>query len=163
MAGGVLHGQDMDPKWQNIINPDRNVLSALADKTYYSGGSPGVDLTKDANLKEFYISQKYSAKSFDTKEFAAKDFWGGDFQFATKAATVKTNNQADKIYETKGAAVKDASESGKDYGTKGYATRDADEKGKTSQEKLDQEYKGKSEGTPELNMGQVRDLLNKNH
>jgi hypothetical protein len=72
---------------------------------------------------------------------------------------VKTDSLADKIFDTKAAPVKEAHESGKDYGTKGYATREADEKGKTSQSHLDEMYKGKSE----MNMDQVRDLLNKNH
>jgi hypothetical protein len=156
---GVLRAQDNDPRMQQILNPDYNMGSALQNKSYYSGGAAGLDTTKSANVKDFYFVQKFSSKSFETKEFAAKDFWGGDFQFATKAAYVKTDSAADKIFETKSAPVKEAHESGKDYGTKGYETREADEKGKTSQEHLDEIYKGKNA----LNMNQVRDLLNKNH
>jgi hypothetical protein len=155
---GIVRAQD-DPKMQQILNPDLNSASYLQNKTFYSGGTGGVDTTKNANVKEFYFVQKFTSKSFETKEYTSKDFWGGDFQFATKAATVKTDSLADKIFDTKAAPVKEAHESGKDYGTKGYATREADEKGKTSQSHLDEMYKGKSE----MNMDQVRDLLNKNH
>jgi hypothetical protein len=109
-------------------------------------------------VKSFYFIQKFSAKSYNTKEYNTGDIWQGEFQFTTKAASVKTDNAVGKVYETKAAPVKDASESGKGYEVKTYATREADEKGKTSQAHLDELYKGKSE----LNIDQVRDLLNKN-
>lgn len=156
--GGVLRAQD-DPKMDAILNPDSNMASQYQTKTFYSGGTTNsADSTKSANVKAFYFVQKFSAKSYNTKEYNTGDFWQGEFQFATKAANVKTDSAADKVYATKAAAVKEATESGKDYGVKTYATREADEKGKTSQAHLDELYKGKSE----LNINQVRDLLNKN-
>jgi hypothetical protein len=110
-------------------------------------------------VKSFYFVQKFSAKSFDTKAFDTKDFWGGDFQFTTKTANTKTYAAMSKVYDTKTAPIKSATESGKGgYDVKGYQTREADEKGKTSQAHLDELYKGKQE----LNIDQVRDLLNKN-
>jgi len=160
--GEILRAQDLSPRWQNIINPDKSkgVLSAIQDKTFYSGGTSGLDTTKSANIKEFDIFQKFSLKSFETKDFSTKDYWQGEFQFTTKAAYVKTDSAADKIYATKPATeVKDASENGKGYDTSTYATREAVEKGKTSQEHLDEVYKGKTQ----LNMDQIRDLLDKNH
>jgi hypothetical protein len=155
--GGVLRAQD-DPKMDAILNPDYSAASQFQGKTFYSGGTNSSDSTKSANVKSFYFVQKFSAKSFDTRAFDTRDFWQGEFQFTTKAAAVKTDSAVGKVYETKAAPVKDATESGKGYGVKGYATREADEKGKTSQAHLDEMYKGKTE----LNINQVRDLLNKN-
>ena len=155
---GVLRAQD-DPKMDAILNPDYSAASQFQGKTFYSGGGNSADATKSANVKSFYFIQKFSAKSYDTKEFDTKNYWGGEFQFATKAATTKTDSAVGKVYDTKSATVKEASESGKEYASvKSYATRQADEKGKTSQAHLDELYKGKSE----LNIDQVRDLLNRN-
>jgi len=156
--GGILHAQDLSPKWNNIINPDQTVRNSLQDKTYYSGGSGGMDL-KQADVNDFYFVQKFSAKTYETKEYASRDFWGGDFQFATKGANVKTYASVDKIFDTKSAPVKASTESDKNYAVQGYATRAADEKGKTSQMHLDEIYKGKGQ----MNMDQIRDLLNKSN
>lgn len=155
--GGVLRAQD-DPKMDAILNPDLNAASQYQAKTFYSGGGNSEDSTKSANVKSFYFVQKFSAKSFDTKAFDTRDYWGGEFQYPTKAALVKTDSAVGKVYDTKAAPVKEAHESGKEYGVKGYATREAVERGKTSQAHLDEEYKGKSE----MNIDQVRDLLNRN-
>jgi len=154
---GVLRAQD-DPKMDAILNPDYSAASQFQSKTFYSGGGTSADATKSANVKSFYFVQKFSAKTFDTKEFDTKNYWQGDFQFTTKAVAVKTDSAVGKVFDTKAAPVKEASESGKEYGVKVYATREADEKGKTSQAHLDELYKGKSE----LNIDQVRDLLNRN-
>jgi hypothetical protein len=159
MCAGIVRAQDDDPRMQQILHPDFSAANAMQSKTYYSGGTGSTEATKTANVKEFYISQLFSTKSFETKAFTSKGFWQGDMQFATKAANVKTDAEASKTYETKAAAVKDAHETGKGYDTKNYATRDADEKAKTSQSHLDELYKGKTQ----LNMDQVRDLLDKNY
>lgn len=156
---GVLRAQE-DPKMESILHPDLNQGSFLQNKTFYSGGASGLDSTKSANVKTFDFVQKFFAKSFETKAFESKDYWQGEFQFTTKAAAVKTSPDADKIFATKSAPVKDATESSKVYDTKGYATREADEKGKTSQAHLDEVFKG---GKSQMNMDQVRDLLNKDH
>jgi hypothetical protein len=159
-CGGVLHAQEQERKLiDRVLQPDMALGNPMQDKTYYSGNAAGLDSTKSAGVKDFYFTQKFSAKAFETKEYAARDFWQGDFQFATKAATVKTDPAADKVYETKAAAVKEAHETGKTYDTHGYATREAVEKGKTSQAHLDETFLGKTR----MNMDQVRDLLNKNH
>jgi hypothetical protein len=156
----ALHAQEQEHKLTDtLLAPDMSFINPMQGKTFYSGGAGGLDSTKSANVKDFYISQKFSAKTFETKSFTSKNFWAGDFQFTTKAANVKAANEADKIFETKAAPVKDAREAGKEYPTRGYATREAMEKGKTSQAHLDEVYLGKNQ----MNMDQVRDLLNKNH
>ena len=158
--GGALHAQQQEHKLMDtLLPPDMSLVSSLQGKTFYSGGAGGVDGTKSANVKDFYISQKFSMKTFETKAFTDKGFWQGDFQFNTKAANVKAASEAGKVYATKAVAVKDANESGKQYATRGYDTREAMEKGKTSQAHLDEMAMGKSQ----MNMDQVRDLLNKNH
>jgi hypothetical protein len=160
LRGGALHAQVQERKLMDtILPPDMSLAYSAQGKTFYSGGAAGMDSAKSANVKEFYISQKFFAKSFETRDYAARGYWQGDFQFSTKAANVKAANEAGKVYETKAAAVKTANESGKEYATRGYATREAMEKGKTSQAHLDEEALGASQ----MNMDQVRDLLNKNH
>ncbi len=157
---GALHAQDQERKLMDtVLPPDVAMVNPMQGKTFYSGGAGGVDSTKSANVKEFYFTQKFFAKAFETKAFAAKDFWQGDFKFSTKAANVKAASEADKVFATKAVDVKAASESGKEYATRGYATRESIEKGKTSQAHLDETFLGKSQ----MNMDQVRDLLNKNH
>jgi hypothetical protein len=159
-TSGVLRAQEQERKLMDrILQPDMSLGNPMQGKTYYSGNASGLDTTRTADVKDFYFSQKFSAKAFETKDFAAKDFWQGDFQFSTKSANVKSASEGDKIYETKSATVKDARENAKTYDTHGYATREAVEKGKTSQAHLNEKYLGK----PEMNMDQVRDLLNKNH
>ena len=157
---GALRAQEQEHKLMDTITPpNMSEVNPMQEKTFYSGNAGGVDATKSANVKEFYFTQKFFAKTFETKAFAAKSYWQGDFQFATKAANVKAAREADKVYPTKAVDVKAASESGKEYATRGYATREAIEKGKTSQAHLDEMYGGKNQ----MNMDQVRDLLNKNH
>ena len=158
---GALHGQDQERKLvDRILKPDMTLASPLQSKTYYGGsGGNGVDTSKYANVKDFYFIQKFSSKAFDTKQFAAKDFSKGDGQFATKPAAFKTDAVPEKTYGTKTVPIKGASEAGKGYAAdvKTYATRDSPEKGKTSQNHLDETYKGKTQ----MNIDQVRDLLNK--
>jgi hypothetical protein len=159
-SSGAVRAQDQERKLMDtILPPDMSLVSSMQGKTFYSGGAGGVDSTKSANVKDFYFTQKFFAKTFETKDFAAKNFWQGDFHFSTKAANVKADSAADKVFDTKAFAVKDANESGKTYATRGYATREAIEKGKASQAHLDETYLGKSQ----MNMDEVRDLLNKNH
>jgi len=142
-----------------ILQPDMTLGNPMQNMAFYGGGNGSFDLSKQANVKDFYFTQKFSSKAFDTRQYEAKDFWQGEFQFATKAASVKGNFAAGKTYETKGLPVKDASEAGKSYagGKSGFATRESPERGKTSQNHLDEIYKGKEE----MNIDQVRDLLNK--
>ena len=155
----VLHAQEQERKLvDRIMKPDTSMSDPIQFKTFNPGGGGSVDLTKSANVKEFYFTQKFSPKSFETKQFEAKNYWGGDFQFATKAANVKSASESDKKYETKAVEVKDATETDKNYDTKTYATREAMERGKTSQNHLDEQNKGASS----MNMDQVRELLNKN-
>ena len=161
-SGGVLRAQEQERKLiDRILQPDYSLGNPMQDKTFNSGGAGGLDTTKNATVKDFYFVQKFSSKTYQTKDYAAKGYWQGDFQFATKAAAVKSDNAANKIFETKAAAVKDAHEAGKDYtnAARGYSTREADEKGKTSQNHLDSEYLPQGQ----MNMDQVRDLLNKSH
>jgi hypothetical protein len=164
-CSGVLHAQDQERHLiDRILQPDMSLGNWMQTKAYYSGGAAGLDSSRSANVKDYYVSQQFSAKSYDTKDYtSSKGFWQGDFHFSTKSADVKTDPNADKLYETKSAPVKDAHESGKDYVTrdKEYATREAIEKGKTSQAHLDETFLGKNRG--QMNMDQVRDLLNKNH
>ena len=142
-----------------ILQPDMTLGNPMQDKAYYGGSGSGVDLSKEANVKDFYFVQKFSSKSFDTRQYEAKNFWQGDFQFATKSANVKADSAAEKVYATKALPVKDAREAGKSYVTdkSAYATRESPERGKTSQNHLDEIYRGKSQ----MNIDQVRDLLNK--
>jgi hypothetical protein len=156
---GVLCAQEQESGLtERLLHPNMSLGSPMQNKTFYSGGG-GVDTTKSANVKDFYIPERFFAKSFETREFETADFWQGNFQFATKAAAVKADSEGDKVYATKAAAVKEALESGKTYATQGYATHEAVEKGKISQQHLDEIYKGKAQ----MNMDDVRDLLNKSH
>ena len=158
-TGAALHAQVQEEKLiDRILQPNMNLGNPMQDMTYNSGGGGGLDTTKTAYVKDFDFVQKFTPKTFETKDFASKDYWQGDFQFATKAATVKTDSDQDKIYATKAAPVKEARESGKDYGVKSYGTREADEKGKTSQNHLNDVYLKN-----QMNMDQVRELLNKTH
>ena len=138
-----------------LLQPDRTLASPLQSKAYYNGAG-GVDI-KDANVKDFYVYQKFSAKDFNTKQFSAKDFWKGDFQFSTKPAIVKTDSASGKTFGTKSHPIKDAREAGKGFDTSTFATREAPVKGKTSQNHLDEVNKGQTQ----MNIDQVRDLLNK--
>ena len=105
---GVLHAQDQERKLvDRILKPDMTLGNPMQTKAYYSGSSGSVDISKEANVKDFYFTQKFAPKSFDTKEFDSKSFWRGDFQFTTKAASmVKTAPAAEKTFETKAAACK---------------------------------------------------------
>ncbi len=157
---GLLHGQEQERHLlDRILKPNMALGYSMQGKSYNSGGAAGLDTARSANVKDFQFTQKFSPKTFETKQYSARDFWQGDFHFTTKAANVKADSAADKIYETKSANVKEAHESGKNYDTRGYATREAIEKGKTSQAHLDETYLGKDR----MNMDQVRDLLNKDH
>lgn len=142
-----------------LLQPDMTLGNPMQDKAYYGGAGAGADLSKDASVKDFYFIQKFSAKAFDTRQFDARDFWQGEFKFVTRDANVKTDAAAEKLYATKAAPVKDAREAGKSYATdnRAYATREAPERGKTSQNHLEEIYKGKEE----MNIDEVRDLLNK--
>jgi hypothetical protein len=162
---GVARAQEQERKLiDRVLQPDMSLGNWMQGKTYYSGGTTGLDATKGANVKEFDFVQKFSPKTFDTKEYSARDYWQGDFKFSTKAADVKTDPNAGKLYEVKSAPVKDARESGKGYSSrdKSYATREAIEKGKTSQAHLDEVFLGKKD-RGQMNMDEVRDLLNKDH
>ena len=159
VSGGVLHAQEQESTLvKRLLNWDMSLDNSMQYKTYYAGGN-GIDLSKSASVKEFDFTQKFSPKTFETKQFDSKNYWTGDFKFATKAATIKTDSDGDKVFATKAATVKEARESGKDYDTKGYVTREAIEKGKTSQSHLNETYLGR----PRMNMDEVRDLLNKDH
>ena len=142
-----------------ILQPNMTLGNPMQSKAFYGGSSSGASLTKDANVKDFYFIQKFSSKDFDTRQFDAKDFWNGNFQFTTKAATIKDDAAAQKDYATKTLPVKDARGSGKGYAadSRTYATRESPERGKTSQNHLEEVYKGKDQ----MNIDQVRDLLNK--
>ena len=157
---GVLHAQYQESLMaERLLQPDRTLGNASQDKTYYGTGGT-LDFSKTVDLKEFNFVQKFSAKAFDTKDFSARSFWNGDFQFSTKTASVKTAADATKVFSTKSATIKEARYANKSFITdKGsYDTRDADldAKAKTSQQHLDDLYKGKA-----MNIDQVRDLLNK--
>ena len=158
---GVLHAQVQERKLvDRLLKPDMTLGNPMQNKAFNGASGGGLDVSKDANVKEFYFIQKFTPKTFDTKQFEVKNYWQGDFQFATKSATVKTDFTADKTFETKGAPVKEAREAGKSYQTattRAYATRVAPELAKTSQNHLDEVYKGKTE----MNIDEVRDLLNK--
>jgi len=143
-----------------ILEPDMTLGNSMQNKAFSGGGGTGgVDTSKNANVKDFYFVQKFSLKAFDTKQYEARNYWQGDFQFSTKPAAVKADSAAEKTFDTKALPVKEAREAGKGYqdATQGYGTRDAPERGKTSQNYLDEKYKG---GT-QLNIDDVRDLLNK--
>jgi hypothetical protein len=152
--------QDQERKMlDRILRPDMALGNSMQSKAYYGGsGGGGVDL-KDANVKDFYFVQKFSSKEFDVRQYSAKSFWSGDFQFSTKAANVKADAAGDKVFASKALPVKDAHEAGKGYAadSRTYATRESPERGKTSQNHLEEMYKGKEQ----MNIDQVRDLLNK--
>jgi hypothetical protein len=155
----ALHAQEQERKMlDRILKPDMSLGNPMQSVAYY-GGSGGVTLTKDANVKDFYFIQKFSSRDFDTKQFDAKNFWNGAFQFTTKAANIKDDAPAQKDFATKALPVKDARESAKAYAadSRAYATRESPERGKTSQNHLEETYKGKEQ----MNIDQVRDLLNK--
>jgi hypothetical protein len=159
-SGSLLHAQKQERKLvDRILKPDMTLGYSMQNLAYNGAGSGGLELKKDASVKDFYFVQKFTAKGFETKDYEAKSFWQGDFQFTTKAADVKTDSAAQKIYATKALPVKEAREAGKLYqdGGRAYATREAPERGKTSQNHLDEIYKGKEQ----MNIDQVRDLLNK--
>lgn len=156
---GILRAQVQERKMvDRITKPDMTLGNPMQGKSFTGGGNGLLEASKDANVKEFYFDQKYSPKAFDTKQFSAKDFWNGDFHFATKAAKVKADEAAEKDFATKPVAVKDARESGKGYQSSGqaFATRESPIRGKTSQNHLDEKYKGEP-----MNIDQIRDLLNK--
>ncbi|HEX4083766.1 MAG TPA: hypothetical protein VHY22_02555 [Chthoniobacteraceae bacterium] len=159
---GLVHAQLQESQLaERLLQPDRTLGNSNQDKTYYGGGT-GLDFSKTANVKQFDFVQKFSPKSFETKAFTAKNFWMGSFKFSTKTASVKTDAQAHQTFATKAAAIKQASEANKSFTTdKGsYSIRDADvtARGKTSQEHLDELYKGSSKN---MTIDEVRDLLNK--
>ena len=156
----ALHAQVQERKLEErLLQPNRTLGSPMQNKAFNNGGGVGgVDTSKNANVKEFNLFQKFSPKAFDTRQFDAKNFWNGDFQFATAPAAVKAGPAAQKTFDTKSAPVKDAREAGKGYDSHAYATREAPEKGKTSQTHLDDVYKGNK---AQMNIDQVRDLLNK--
>jgi hypothetical protein len=154
---GIVRAQEQESKLvARLLHPDTSLGNWMQNMSYNASGG-GLDTTKSATVKQFDFIQKFSPKSFDTKAFDTKDYWAGDFKFSTKAADVKTYADTGKSYGTKAAIVKDATESDKSYETKDYATREAVEKGKTSQNHLNETFLGK----PQMNMDEVRDLLNK--
>ena len=154
---GVLHAQVQESTMsQRLLQPDRTLGSAMQSKTFSSSGG-GVDASKEASVKDFSLFKEVALKSFDTRQFDAKDFWKGDFLFTTKAAPVKADPASGKTFGTKTLPVKEAREAGKGYDSRAYATRDAVVKGKTSQERLDDKFKGQGP----MNIDQIRDLLNK--
>jgi hypothetical protein len=157
---GILRAQEQERKMMDrIMMPDRTLGSPLQSKAYSGGGNGMLEISKDANVKDYYFTRKFSLKAFDTKQFDAKGFWQGEFQFATKPASVKADSAAEKTFATKTIPVKDARESGKEFqaGGESFATRESPLRGKTSQNHLDEKYKGKEQ----MNIDQVRDLLNK--
>jgi len=142
-----------------LLQPDMTLANPMQTKAYTGNGSGGVDTSKDAKVKDFNLVEKFSAKAFDTKQFDAKNFWHGDFQFNTKAAAVKADAASEKTYGTKTVPVKDARDSGKNFdAAQRFATRDAPITGKTSQDHLEEKYKGQKS---QMSIDQVRDLLNK--
>ena len=157
----VLHAQDQERKLvDRILQPDMTLGNPMQNKAFSGGGGTGgVDASKNAYVKDFNFVQKFSPKAYDAKQYDAKNYWQGDFQFTTKPASVKADSANEKSYETKTLPVKDAREAGKGYetATRTYATREAQERGK-SQNHLDEQYKA---GKSQLNIDQVRDLLNK--
>jgi hypothetical protein len=156
----VLHAQVQERKLiDRILQPDRTLGNPMQNVAFNGGGAGASEFSRQANVKDFYFTQIFSPKSFDTKQYEAKDFWQGDLQFTTKAADVKADAAAEKSFATKALPVKDAREAGKSYDTakRGFATRNAPAVGKTSQNHLDEMYKGKEQ----MNIDQVRDLLNK--
>jgi hypothetical protein len=160
MSRTALYAQEQERKLMDrIMTPDMSLGYSMQGKAFYGGGSGSYGGTKDANVKDFYFVQKFTAKSFDAKDYDAKSFWQGNFQFATKGADVKSHPAADKAFDTKSAPVKEANDAGKGYGTAdhGYATHENEAKGKTSQNHLDEVYKGDRR----MNIDEVRDLLNK--
>src|SRR5580698_3912502 len=95
----ALHAQDQERKMlDRILRPDMTLANPMQAKAYYGGSGAGVDTSKEAAVKDFYFIQKFSAKDFDTKQYEAKNFWQGDFQFTTKAAYVKTDADAGKLF-----------------------------------------------------------------
>lgn len=162
LPAGLLHAQQQEQKLiDRILKPDTTLASSFQNQTYYAGGAAsGLDISKGASIKDFYFVQKFSPKTFSTKEFSTQNYWQGDFLFPTKAAPVKADSDSSKLFPTKSSPVKDARESSKSYDTTTYPTRQADERGKTSQAHLEETQKGNPE--PQLNMDQVRELLNKN-
>ncbi len=157
---GVLHAQVQERKMlDRLLRPDRSISSPMQDMAYNGSAGTGVELKKDANVRDFYFIQKFSPKGYETKDYESKGYWEGDFQFSTKAANVKTDSAAQKTFSTKALPVKDAREAGKLFGSgsQTFATRDAPQRGKTSQNHLDEVYKGKEQ----MNIDQIRDLLNK--
>jgi hypothetical protein len=156
----ALHAQDQERKLvDRILQPDMSLGNPMQNKAFSGGGGTGgMDTSRNAYVKDFDFVQKFSPKAYDARQYEAKNYWQGDFQFATKTAAVKADPATGKSYDTKTLPVKDAREAGKAYetATRAYATREAQERGK-SQNRLDEQYKDK----PQLNIDQVRDLLNK--
>lgn len=144
---------------QRLLNPDRSITYGGQNATYYGAGSGSVNVTKDAPVKDFYFMQKFSPKSFETKDYDSKGYWSGDFVFATKPANVKTDDTVDKTFGTKAHEVKQAREATQNFATTNttFATFTSGLKGKTSQNHLDETYKGQTQ----MNIDEVRDLLNK--
>ena len=162
-SSAVLRAQEQESKvWDRILGPaDRNKAFSIQSKAYYDG-SGSVDLSKNANVKNYYVYQNFSLKSFDSKQYAAKNFWQGALNFITKPANVKADAAGKKVFATKAAPVKDAREAGKNFAANGktFATRESPEKGKTSQNHLEEEIRG-DKGATQMNIDEVRDLLNK--
>jgi hypothetical protein len=166
LCGGAARAQLQESgAMERILNPDRSITYSTEDKTYYGADGQSFDASRQANIKEFYFVQKFFAKDYDNaKAFDTKTYWAGDFQFSTKSAEVKTDGEADKtfltkLFATKTMQVKEANEATKSYAMAKttYSTRESGLKGKTSDNHLEEMNKGQEQ----MNIDQVRQLLNK--
>jgi hypothetical protein len=157
----VARAQDMSPRWNSIVNPDKDPTTSMQKKTYYGGKS--FQQTGPAYTKDFYYTEHYSPKSFSTRSYyGATPYSTG--KFATNGANTKGEYEipnAAKKADTKTAETKESSDSRKLYATRDYTTREY--RGSEAQH-LKTSLKGEPEvgSLKPMTVDQVRDLLNKN-
>ncbi len=170
----TAHAQQQEKKIAQRLSLSQRINSKPDESLNYnlekSSFSPVSHSTfsKNASLKEFGYDQKFSSKSYDARSYGGSKSWLGDFLFSTKSANTKKFADTDKGAPVKSAAVKDAQESGKSAASRDYP-------GQRPFEKLGNPHKPGESGIPatpsgaidwtgslqQLNIDQVRDLLNK--
>ena len=126
--GGALQAQQQESRMEKIIKPDLtqsfdvNMSKSFGSKAYDSKSS------RSADSKSFSLPQKFNAKEYLTGSFKSeKGFWMGDFKYSTaeastvprsqlilpknsdaaKAASVKSDRDAQKQFETGTVATRD--------------------------------------------------------
>jgi len=139
----TAHAQVQERKLMDrILKPNESLTFDLKNATFNGGKSFS---TGAANVKEFYIPQRFNSKEFRTESYAGtKGFWMGDFKYTSKAFDTKQSARLASVikpFGTKEVPVVSASESSKAFGVKKFATKATSFSGR-SQHKIDEEGPG---------------------